>query len=149
MILNYADLVEGKDLSAEIAKAYGPGGLGICGVKGVPGLQERKALIWAVLLFALGGTMCFVVLKGNQRTTGILGWSPRKDRPTYIYIYICYLGAEKSKETNGRRKPNQDLVSTEVGSASLVVCPFNRNSYCAFNKACYNTIDLPLLLFRF
>ncbi|CAJ1356301.1 unnamed protein product [Effrenium voratum] len=42
VILNYADLVEGKDLSAEIAKAYGPGGLGICGVKGVPGLQERR-----------------------------------------------------------------------------------------------------------
>lgn len=42
MILEYADLVGGKDLSKEIFLAYGPGGLGICGVRGVPGLEEAR-----------------------------------------------------------------------------------------------------------
>ena len=46
VILEYADLVGGKDLTGEIAEAYGPGGLGICGVRGVPGLAEaRKKLL--------------------------------------------------------------------------------------------------------
>ena len=46
VILEYQELVEGKDLNAKIAKAFGPGGLGICGVRQVPGLQEvRRKLL--------------------------------------------------------------------------------------------------------
>lgn len=46
VILDYKDVVEGKDLKAEIAKAYGPGGSGICALRGVPGLEDcRKRLL--------------------------------------------------------------------------------------------------------
>eukprot|EP00931_Biecheleriopsis_adriatica_P050262 TRINITY_DN29091_c0_g1_i1.p1 TRINITY_DN29091_c0_g1~~TRINITY_DN29091_c0_g1_i1.p1 ORF type:complete len:385 (-),score=74.12 TRINITY_DN29091_c0_g1_i1:58-1191(-) len=46
VVLEYSDLTAGKDLKAEVAQAYGPGGLGICAVRGVPGLQEaRKRLL--------------------------------------------------------------------------------------------------------
>ncbi|CAE7532818.1 unnamed protein product [Symbiodinium natans] len=46
VILDYQALVDGKDHKAEVARAFGPGGLGICGVRGVPGLQElRKKLL--------------------------------------------------------------------------------------------------------
>lgn len=44
--LTYSDLVAGKDLSAEIKQAYGPDGLGILTVSGVPGyMEKRKALL--------------------------------------------------------------------------------------------------------
>eukprot|EP00301_Raphidiophrys_heterophryoidea_P013405 c2080_g1_i1.p1 GENE.c2080_g1_i1~~c2080_g1_i1.p1 ORF type:complete len:379 (-),score=79.54 c2080_g1_i1:800-1936(-) len=42
VILNYDDLVAGKDLSHEIAKAYGFEGLGLLAVKGVPDFARRR-----------------------------------------------------------------------------------------------------------
>mmetsp|Transcript_20751 Transcript_20751/g.48185 ORF Transcript_20751/g.48185 Transcript_20751/m.48185 type:complete len:360 (-) Transcript_20751:68-1147(-) len=46
VVLEYDELMNGKDYSAEIAKAYGPEGLGICVVRGVPGFAEaRQALL--------------------------------------------------------------------------------------------------------
>eukprot|EP00444_Apocalathium_aciculiferum_P010472 CAMPEP_0183389346 /NCGR_PEP_ID=MMETSP0370-20130417/4874_1 /TAXON_ID=268820 /ORGANISM="Peridinium aciculiferum, Strain PAER-2" /LENGTH=368 /DNA_ID=CAMNT_0025568583 /DNA_START=24 /DNA_END=1130 /DNA_ORIENTATION=- len=46
VVLEHSDLVAGKDLTAEIGKAYGPGGLGILYVRGVPGMAEaRMALL--------------------------------------------------------------------------------------------------------
>lgn len=46
VVLQHADLVAGTDLTAEIQKAYGPGGVGILYVQGVPGLAEaREALL--------------------------------------------------------------------------------------------------------
>eukprot|EP00440_Ansanella_granifera_P026403 gb/GFBE01028681.1/.p1 GENE.gb/GFBE01028681.1/~~gb/GFBE01028681.1/.p1 ORF type:complete len:392 (+),score=88.81 gb/GFBE01028681.1/:1-1176(+) len=43
VLLEYSDLVEGKDLRAQVAQAFGAGGLGICAVRGVPGLQDARA----------------------------------------------------------------------------------------------------------
>lgn len=44
--LNYQDLVDKKDLRAEIAAAYGDEGLGLLTVTGIPGFQEaRKSLL--------------------------------------------------------------------------------------------------------
>eukprot|EP00762_Andalucia_godoyi_P008246 ANDGO_03005.mRNA.1 hypothetical protein SAMD00019534_057660 len=42
VVLNYADLVSKKDLTASIGQAYGPDGLGILVVRGVPGFQEKR-----------------------------------------------------------------------------------------------------------
>lgn len=42
VVLEYADLVAGKDLGAEIAKAFGYDGLGLLAVRGVPGFAERR-----------------------------------------------------------------------------------------------------------
>lgn len=56
VIFEYADLQEGKDLSEKVAKAFGPGGLGLCAVRGVPGFQEarRKLLPLSRTLALLG-----------------------------------------------------------------------------------------------
>lgn len=44
--LQYEDLVAGKDLTAEILEAYGPGGVGLLCVSGVPGVDDaRQALL--------------------------------------------------------------------------------------------------------
>ena len=40
--LEYDDLVNGVDLSAEIERAYGYDGLGILTVRGIPNLLEKK-----------------------------------------------------------------------------------------------------------
>lgn len=40
--LDYHDLVSGKDLSAEIERAYGYDGLGILTVKNIPELVQKK-----------------------------------------------------------------------------------------------------------
>ncbi|CAE8630023.1 unnamed protein product [Polarella glacialis] len=42
VVLEYADLQAGKDLTAEVARAFGPSGLGICAVRGIPNLQEIR-----------------------------------------------------------------------------------------------------------
>ncbi len=52
--LDYRDLIEGKDLSQEIAKAYGFDGIGVLTVKNVPGFREaRDALLPLSREFAL------------------------------------------------------------------------------------------------
>ncbi|CAE7735966.1 unnamed protein product [Symbiodinium sp. CCMP2592] len=46
VILEYQDLVDGKDLKSQVFEAFGPGGLGICGIRGVPKLEEvRRKLL--------------------------------------------------------------------------------------------------------
>lgn len=42
VLLNYEDLVAGKELGAEVAQAFGANGLGLCLVRGVPGLAEAR-----------------------------------------------------------------------------------------------------------
>eukprot|EP00928_Gymnodinium_smaydae_P005965 TRINITY_DN12070_c0_g2_i1.p1 TRINITY_DN12070_c0_g2~~TRINITY_DN12070_c0_g2_i1.p1 ORF type:complete len:404 (+),score=84.26 TRINITY_DN12070_c0_g2_i1:72-1283(+) len=42
IILEYSDLLAGKDLTAQVAAAFGPCGLGILAVRGVPGLVEAR-----------------------------------------------------------------------------------------------------------
>lgn len=42
VVFDWADLASGKDLTAEVEKAFGEGSLGLCIVKGVPGLQEAR-----------------------------------------------------------------------------------------------------------
>lgn len=52
--LDYNDLISGKDLTAEIAKAYGFDGVGVLTVKNVPGfVQARDALLPLSREFAL------------------------------------------------------------------------------------------------
>eukprot|EP00299_Pterocystis_sp_00344_P009784 c4228_g1_i1.p1 GENE.c4228_g1_i1~~c4228_g1_i1.p1 ORF type:complete len:359 (-),score=86.90 c4228_g1_i1:18-1094(-) len=54
VVLDYQDLVAEKDLSAEIARAYGFDGLGILAVRGVPGFDEkRRRLLPLARAFAL------------------------------------------------------------------------------------------------
>eukprot|EP01063_Lacrimia_lanifica_P018052 TRINITY_DN25014_c0_g1_i1.p1 TRINITY_DN25014_c0_g1~~TRINITY_DN25014_c0_g1_i1.p1 ORF type:complete len:366 (+),score=130.29 TRINITY_DN25014_c0_g1_i1:57-1154(+) len=43
VVLQYADLVAGKDLAEEIGRAFGRDGIGLLGVAGVPGFAERRA----------------------------------------------------------------------------------------------------------
>lgn len=80
VILEYQELVEGKDLSAKIAKAYGPGGLGICGVRHVPGLQEvrRKLLPLAHRL----ATLPQETLESYERADAhyCVGWSRGREK---------------------------------------------------------------------
>jgi len=45
VLVNFEDLVNKKDLSAAIEAAYGPKGLGILVVRGVPGMQEARQAI--------------------------------------------------------------------------------------------------------
>jgi len=45
VLLQYEDLTSGKDLSASIAAAYGPDGLGILVVHGVPQMTEARAAL--------------------------------------------------------------------------------------------------------
>jgi isopenicillin N synthase-like dioxygenase len=42
VILDWSDLASGKDLTAEVEKAFGDRGLGLCVVRGVPGLAEVR-----------------------------------------------------------------------------------------------------------
>ena len=42
IVLDYEDLVNGEDLTEQIAKAYGKDGIGLLTVRGVPGLQEAR-----------------------------------------------------------------------------------------------------------
>lgn len=42
VVFNWADLASGKDLTSEVEKAFGEGSLGLCVVKGVPGLAEPR-----------------------------------------------------------------------------------------------------------
>lgn len=52
--LDYNDLVEGKDLTAEIGRAYGMDGVGVLTVKNVPGFTEaRQALLPLAYKFAM------------------------------------------------------------------------------------------------
>ena len=46
--IKYADLVAGKDLSGEIERAFGYGGLGIVAVTGVPGMAEKRETLLAM-----------------------------------------------------------------------------------------------------
>lgn len=43
VVLHYADLLAGRDLTKDIARAFGEGSLGICAVRGVPGLQDVRS----------------------------------------------------------------------------------------------------------
>jgi isopenicillin N synthase-like dioxygenase len=54
VVIDYADLVAGKDLSKEIERAYGFEGLGLLAVRGVPSFAEkRQALLPLARKFAL------------------------------------------------------------------------------------------------
>jgi isopenicillin N synthase-like dioxygenase len=47
VIVQYEDLVAGKDLSAEVLNAYGAGGLGVIAIRGVPKLYEQYRRVLA------------------------------------------------------------------------------------------------------
>lgn len=80
VVLEYADLLAGKDLVAEVGKAFGEGGLGLCVVRGVNGLQEaRRRLLPLSRQLAL---LDSEVLAQYERpeTQFCIGWSRGKEK---------------------------------------------------------------------
>jgi isopenicillin N synthase-like dioxygenase len=76
--LEYDDLTAGKDLTAEIRSAYGPGGFGILYVRGVPGLEKaRQALLPLSRKLAL---LPENILSKYECEPPVVGWSRGKER---------------------------------------------------------------------
>lgn len=75
VVLDWQDLCDGKDLTSEVKEAFGEGGLGLCAVRGVPGLAAaRRALLPLALKV---GKLSEDVLKKYERpeTHYSFGWS--------------------------------------------------------------------------
>jgi len=80
VVLEHADLVAGKDLTDDILRAYGPGGVGILFVRGVPGLAEaREALLPLARRVALLPEEVLRKYECERAFYGV-GWSRGKEK---------------------------------------------------------------------
>mmetsp|Transcript_22852 Transcript_22852/g.65966 ORF Transcript_22852/g.65966 Transcript_22852/m.65966 type:complete len:375 (+) Transcript_22852:45-1169(+) len=80
VVLEHADLVAGLDLSAQIEAAYGPGGLGMLWVRGVPGLVEaRQALLPLARKLALLPEAALQKYE-NEKAYYCLGWARGREK---------------------------------------------------------------------
>lgn len=80
VVLEYSRLVDGSDLAAQVKEAFGPEGVGILYVRGVPGLREaREALLPLARRLAL---LPEEALKKYEREKAFycIGWSRGREK---------------------------------------------------------------------